>query len=31
MNKLLSMLQLQQQLNDATNGIGWEKRGNEAR
>lgn len=25
MNKLLSMLQLQQQLNDATNGIGWEK------
>ena len=24
MNKLLSMLQLQQQLNDATNGIGWE-------
>lgn len=25
MNKLLSMLQLQQQLNDATNGIGWER------
>lgn len=25
MNKLLSMLTLQQQLNDATNGIGWEK------
>lgn len=25
MNKLLSMLQLQQQLNDATNGQGWEK------
>lgn len=24
MNKLLSMLQLQQQLNDSTNGIGWE-------
>lgn len=25
MNKLLSMLQLQQELNDATNGQGWEK------
>lgn len=25
MNKLLCMLELQQQLNDATNGIGWEK------
>lgn len=25
MNKLLSMLQLQQQLNDSTNGQGWEK------
>lgn len=25
MNKLLSMLLLQQQLNDSTNGIGWEK------
>ena len=25
MNKLLCMLELQQQLNDTTNGIGWEK------
>ncbi|MBD3799819.1 MAG: dUTP diphosphatase [Epsilonproteobacteria bacterium] len=25
MGKLLSMLQLQQQLNDSTNGLGWEK------
>ncbi|MDD2828848.1 MAG: dUTP diphosphatase [Sulfuricurvum sp.] len=25
MNKLLSMLTLQQELNDSTNGIGWEK------
>ena len=25
MNKLSAMLQLQQQLNDATNGLGWEK------
>jgi dimeric dUTPase (all-alpha-NTP-PPase superfamily) len=25
MNKLLSMLKLQQELNDSTNGIGWEK------
>ncbi|MDD5052819.1 MAG: dUTP diphosphatase [Sulfuricurvum sp.] len=25
MNKLLCMLELQQKLNDATNGIGWEK------
>lgn len=25
MNKILQMLQLQQQLNDSTNGLGWEK------